>query len=182
MKENEKFGTAVYDVPTDAASPGGSSARDEAIRAIARRIAGREEELARQIVARCREEIVDYGAADNSVSADVARLALDNLEALLANLERGEPISSRQLEKIRMGAAQRVHQGVSLESFLHAGRLWGQLTWETLRAAARIDGPHEPEAALEIASRVMRHVDIVSTAGAHAYLNEAQGLSNYGPV
>src|SRR5439155_6856701 len=132
MQENEKFGTAVYDVPTDAASLGGSSARDEAIRAIARRIAGREEELARQIVARCREEIVDYGAADNSVSADVARLALDSLEALLANLERGEPLSSRHLEKIRMGAGHRVDQGVSLESFFHEGQRRGQLTWETL--------------------------------------------------
>src|SRR5207245_1966826 len=118
-------------------SRAGSSARNEAIRAIARRLAGREEDLAKQIVARYRDEIVDYRAADDSLSADAAGLVLDNLEALLANLERNEPLSNAQLEKTRMGAARRVHQGVSLESFLHAGRVWGQLAWETLRDAAR---------------------------------------------
>ena len=79
------------------ASGGGSSARDEAIRAIARRRAGREEQLARQIVARYRKEIVDYRAADDSLSADAFGLALDNLEALLADLERGEPLSNGHL-------------------------------------------------------------------------------------
>jgi hypothetical protein len=182
MQKNEKLQTPIRSIPTDAAPSGRSSTRDETIRAITGRLAGREEELATQMVARYREEIVDYGAADDSLSADAAALARDNLEAFLANLERGEPLSSRQLEKTRMGAARRVHQGVSLESFLHACRLWGQLTWETLRAAARVDCPDEPEAALEIASRVMRHVDLISTAGAQAYLHEEQGLSNYGQV
>jgi hypothetical protein len=182
MQESEKFRPAGRDVPTGPGSTNGSSARDEAIRAIARRLAGREEEIARHIVARCREEIVDYRAGDASLSADATGLALDNVEALLANLERGEPVSNGQLEKTRMGAARRVHQGVSLESFLHAGRLWGQVAWETLRAAARGDSPSEREAALEIASSVMRHVDLASTAGAHAYLHEAQGFSNYGHV
>jgi sugar diacid utilization regulator len=180
MQESENFRPADCDVPTDAPPLRGPSARDEAIRAIARRVAGREEELARQIVARCREEIVDYRAGDDSLSADATGLALDNVRALLANLERGAPVSNGQLERTRMGAARRVHQGVSLESYLHGVRLWGQVAWETLRAAARGDRPDEREAALEIASRVMRHVDLASTAGAHAYLHEAQGLSNYG--
>jgi sugar diacid utilization regulator len=182
MQETENFHPAGCDVPTDAPAPRGSSPRDDAIRAIARRLAGREEELARQIVARYREEIVDYRAGDDSLSADAAGLAQDNVEALLANLERDEPVSNRQLERTRMGAARRVHQGVSLESFLHAARVWGQVAWETLRAAARGDRADEREAALEIASRVMSHVDLVSTAGAQAYLQEAQGPSKYGYV
>jgi len=178
MQESENFALPDCDVPAAAASPGESSARDEAMRAVARRLVGRVDELAWQIVARYREEIIDYRASDDSLAADAAGLALDNLEALLANLERGESLSDEQLEKTRMGAARRVHQGVSLESFLQAGRLWGQVAWETLRAAARVDCQSEREAALDMASRVMRHVDLVSTAGAHAYLHEAQGLSS----
>jgi sugar diacid utilization regulator len=116
------------------------------------------------------------------LSADAAGLALTNLRALLSNLERGDPLSNGQLEETRLSAARRVYQGVSLESFLHAGRLWGQFAWEMLRAAARADRPDEREAALEIASRVMNHVDLVSVAGAHAYLDEAQGLSGDGRV
>lgn len=170
MQKSEKILPAVRNIPPDA------------LQAIARRLAGREEELARQIVAHYRQEILDYRAADGALWADAAALARDNLVALLTNLERGEPLSNGALEETRMGAARRVHQGVSLESFLHAGRLWGQYTWEALRAAARVGRPHESRAALEIASRVMRHVDLVSTAGAHAYLHEAQGLANAGDV
>ena len=167
MQKSEKTSPGACDVPT-------------AMRAIAHRLAGLEEELARQIVARYRQEIPDYGAADSALSADAAGLTLSNLKALLADLEGGQPLSDRQLDETRIAAARRVHQGVSLESFLHAGRLWGQYTWETLRAAARADRPDEREAALEIASRVMGHVDLVSVVGAHAYLHEAQGLSGDG--
>lgn len=171
MQKTENLQPATPDVPTG-----------EAIRAIAHRLAGHEEELAREMVARYRREIVDYRAADGSLSSDAAAFALGNLGALLANLERGEPLSNGQLEETRMAAARRVHQGVSLEAFLHAGRLWGQYVWDTLRAAARPDCPEEREAALAIAGRVMRHVDLVSTVGGYAYLHEAQGLSGDGRI
>jgi hypothetical protein len=170
MQKSEKTPPDVCDVPT------------AAMQAIAHRLDGFEEELARQMVALYRREIVDYRAGDSGLSADAAEVALANLKALLANLERGEPVSKRQLEATRMGAARRVHQGVSLESFLHAARLWGQFAWETLRAAARPDRPEERDAALEIADRVIHHVDLLSTVGAHAYLQEAQGLSGDGRV
>lgn len=182
MQESEKFRTAGLEIPTQSTAPSGQSTGDDAIRAIAGRLAGHEEAISRQIATRCREEIVDYRAGDESLAADAAGLALDNLRALLDDLERGDPPSSRYLERTRMGAARRVHQGVSLELFLHALRLWGQVVWETLHAAVRADRPDEYEAALEIASRVMRHVDLASTAGAHAYLHEAQGVSAYGHV
>src|SRR5207302_9318005 len=86
------------------------------------------------------------------------------------------------LEKTRMGAARRVHQGVSLESYLRAVRVWGEVTWDALRAAARDGSPEEGEAALDIAGRVMRHVDVTSSVGALAYPHEAQGLSSLGQV
>src|SRR4029077_15937449 len=135
MQESEKLRAAACDVPTKPASPNGSRARDETIRAIASRVAGHEAELAGRIVARCREEILDYRTGGDSLVADATGLALDGIEALLANLERGEQLSNEQLERTRMAAARRVHQGVSLESFLHANRLWGEVAWQTLRAA-----------------------------------------------
>lgn len=182
MHESEKLRPADCDVSTDAPPPGGRSAPHEAVRAIAGRVAGHQDELARRVFARCRQEIVDYGTADASLSADATGLARDGVEALLGDLERGDPTSDVHLEKIRVSAARRVHQGVSLEAFLHACRLWGEVVWETLHAAVRADRPDEVWAALDIAGLVMRYVDLTSTAGAHAYLHEAQGFSNYGQV
>jgi sugar diacid utilization regulator len=181
VQKSENLPPAGTDLPTGVVPHHGSSIA-EAVRAIVRRVAGREDELATRVVDRCREEIVDYRAGDKTLHVDATRAALDNVEVLLSNLEHGEAISTQQLEKTRMGAARRVHQCIPLVSYLRAMRLWGEVTWETLRAAARDDSPEELEAALEIAGRVMRHVDAASTAGALAYLHEAQGLSSLGQV
>ena len=182
VQKSENFPPAGTDLPTGVEPPQGSSTAEEAIRAIVRRVAGHEEDLARRVVARCRQEIVDYRAGDNSLYLDATRVALDNVEILLSNLEHGDTVSTLQLEKTRMGAARRVHQCIPLVSYLRAMRLWGEVVWETLRGAAREDSQEEREAAVEIAGRVMRHVDAVSTAGALAYLHEAQGLSSLGQV
>jgi sugar diacid utilization regulator len=65
-----------------------------------------------------------------------------------------------------------IAQGVALSALQHAGRAWGAAVWDAVLAAARRDRPAEREAALEIGSRIWRHVDVVSTAAAHAYLDE----------
>jgi hypothetical protein len=148
------------------------------IRAIAERMAARKEEIARQMVDRYRAEIVDYHLADEDfLFRDVYSVSLDNLEALLGGLGRDGPPGDEPLESTRRGAARRVHQGISLESFLHATRLWGQITWETVLETARADVPAERDAALQIAGAVLRHVDLMSTTVAAAYLAEAEGVS-----
>lgn len=148
------------------------------IRVVALRLEARKEELAREMVERYRDEIVDYRLADDDfVYGDVHSVSLDNVEALVANLVRGEPLADEQLERTRRGAARRLHQGISLEAFLHAVRLWGQLTWEMVLDCARTDEPAERDAALEIAGHVLRHMDRMSAAVAAAYLAEAEGLS-----
>jgi sugar diacid utilization regulator len=50
--------------------------------------------------------------------------------------------------------------------------VWGATVWEAVLGAARPDHPEEREAALEIGSRIWRHVDITSTTAALAYLDE----------
>ncbi len=163
----------------NAGEPPPAARHRDTIRAIAQRLASRKEELVRHMVTRYREEIIDYRLADEEfVFGDVYGVSLDNLETLIANLERWEPLADEQLQKTREGAARRVHQGISLESFLHAARLWGQIIWETVLHTARPDDAIEREAALEIAGRVMRHVDLMSTAVAAAYLAEAEGVSS----
>src|SRR5437660_1515014 len=110
------------------------------IREIAERIAERKEELVRHMVERYREEIVDYRMADDDfLDRDVYAVSLDNLELLLATLIDDEPPADERMDPTRLSAARRIQQGISLESFLHAARLWGQITWATVLEEARAD-------------------------------------------
>ncbi len=146
-------------------------------RAIMTRMSGRLDEIGRRMANRYREEILDYSTLDDEILyGDVAVISLDNLRALLANLERGEVLGEEELDDFREGAARRVHQGIPLESLLHAYRLWGQIVWQTILETAHTNLPEEREAALEMAGRVIAHIDLVSTAAAQAYLDEAQGI------
>ncbi|MGH2987689.1 MAG: PucR family transcriptional regulator [Solirubrobacterales bacterium] len=147
------------------------------LREIVRRVSGRLDEIGRTMVERYRAEMADYAALDDEVLyGDVLVISVDNLRSLLANLERGEVVEEERLEELREGGARRVAQGVGLDSLLHAYRLWGQVVWEAIVAAARPDRPSEREAALHVAGRVIQHIDLVSTVVAQAYLDEVRGI------
>lgn len=151
-------------------------ARERAIRALAARLARQKEELARRVVERWRQEIVDYRApSDTRLLEDEFGFAVENVDALVESLESGMPVPEDHFERARGIAARRVHQGVSLESFLRAGRLWDRLCWEMVLSLARIEVPHEREAALEIAGRISLLADGVATAATGAFLDENSG-------
>jgi hypothetical protein len=61
----------------------------------------------------------------------------------------GTAFSAEELERSSTAAARRVHQGIPLEAFLHAFRLWSQIFWEQVLAEARTDRPGEQAAALQ---------------------------------
>jgi sugar diacid utilization regulator len=143
-----------------------------ALRAVAARVLLRKEELARQTVDRYLAEIVGYRGADESELTAARAFAARNVELLLDRLERTEPVTEEFLVSAREVAARRAHRGVSLDALLHQGRLWGETVWEAVLAEAQRDCPEEREAALRIAGRLWRYVDVVSTAMAHAYLDE----------
>lgn len=150
---------------------------DGAVEAIVARIGERVDDVARAMAERYRAEIVDYSTLDEELLFnDVAVISRDNLKTLLANLESGEVIGPEELEEFKDGAARRVHQGIPLESLLHAYRLWGQIVWETILSTADAAVPEEREAALKMAGRVLEHIDLVSTAAAQAYLDEAEDV------
>jgi sugar diacid utilization regulator len=147
-------------------------ADDRALSAVARRISVRKDELARRTIARYRAEVVGFQNVDEADLADSLEFIVRNIETLVDGLEGTEPVSEEFLETAREVAARRVHQGVTLESMLHQGRLWGETLWESVLTTACLHLPEEREAALRIAGRLWRHVDVVSTTMAHAYLDE----------
>jgi hypothetical protein len=149
------------------------AAGSPAARAIADRIAARRHELAQRIVDRCREEIADYRLVDDEeVLADVLAFALDSLEALTAGIRDGRPVSAAWLEPARAAGRRRFHQRVSLESFLHAVRIWARVVWDAVLEEVRPDRRDELEAALTVALRLLSQIDQISTVAADGYLEE----------
>jgi sugar diacid utilization regulator len=148
------------------------STQQEALRAVAERLADRREKLAEMTVDRFRAEVLGWQTADEADLATARAFTLRNTDALVRDLEHDEPLGEGLLQEAREVAARRAHQGVSLDALLHQGRLWGETVWESVLAAARLDRPEEREAALVIASRLWRHVDVLSSTMAYAYLDE----------
>jgi sugar diacid utilization regulator len=144
--------------------------------ALVDRLQQRLEAIGDVMVERYRDAMVDYATANESLLQDVRSVSVDNARSLLANIKDGTVLSSEELERSATAAARRVHQGIPLEAFLHAFRLWSQILWQQVLAETRADRPGEREAALHLAGRLMAHVDLVSSAGALAYLDEVQGV------
>jgi hypothetical protein len=146
---------------------------DDAVRAIAERIAARREALAREIERRWRAEAVTglQVEGDTSVEDGVA-LARERIDSFVAMLHGADAFTDDQLERIRETSARRVHERVSLEFLLHSARVTGDVLWEAVIASARPDRPGEREAALEIASRLLRRLDRFSRVATAASLDE----------
>lgn len=133
------------------------------------------EPTAKRMVSRYRGTIADYRlAADDFLDRDVYPVSLSGLHVAVGNLESGQRATTDEFTSVRAGAARRVHQDVSLESFLHAVRLWGKVLWESVLGCTHADVAAEREAALVIAGRVLDHVDMMSVAAAQGYLEELQ--------
>ena len=148
-------------------------AREDALRAIAARLAQEKEEIARRVVESSVREIVDYGVPDDVHLLDEEfSAARAHVEVLVASIENGEPVPDEYIERLRQLAARRLHQGVPLEAFLHASRLWETVCWDVLLSIARTDVPEEQEVALEIGRHVLRLADRISTAVTFGYLDE----------
>lgn len=164
--------------PEGAGQANGPVSADSALRVILARFSGQLEDVARKMVERYREEIVDYRLADPQfLSRDVYGVSLDALRTTVCDLEHGRPATSPEdFEGTRRSAARRVHQDVSLESFLHAARLWGKVLWETVLSCTNEEVAAEREAALLIAGQLLEHIDMLSTAAAQGYLGELQSV------
>ena len=138
--------------------------------ALTRRLAARADELTRAVVARLRADIVGYRVFEREPEHEEAiRFMVRNIEALLACETADVP--APLIAETRLLASRLTAHGVSLSAMQHAGRVWGAVVWDAVHAAARRDRPAERDAAMEIGSRIWRHVDLISTTAAHAYLD-----------
>ena len=151
------------------------AADQDAVRLVVGRFSRQLEPTAKLMVGRYCETIADYRLADaNFLDRDVYLVSLDALRVTVGDLEHGRQAVADEFSGVRAGAARRVHQDVALESFLHAVRLWGKVLWESVTSSTRADVEAEREAALTIAGRILEHIDLVSVAAAHGYLEELQ--------
>src|SRR5688572_24512870 len=96
----------------------------DAVRVIADRLLARADTLARSMVERYREDIADYRLADEEfLFDDVQTVTVGNVRAAVASFLGDHAATPDALASTHDGAARRVRQGISLESFLHAARL-----------------------------------------------------------
>ena len=147
---------------------------DSALREIAARVGDRQESLARETIERFRAEIVDYANASDELTFEVLTMARYNIAAFVAHLGTGVGIAPEELERLRQGVARRVHQGISLAAVSHAYHLFGEILWDAVREEGAAAG--DPDATIEAAGHVMRHVRTVWTSCSQAYVDEAQGV------
>ena len=158
------------------AVPSASPSRTQAVAAIAARLAAHREELCDRAVALLRAEIPDYRLADDEVIADVRGLIAGHNDLLVDALVSGRRVGDEDFGYARAGGSRRVHQGVSLEAFGRAARMWGRVCWEAVLEQTDPSDPAEREAVIVVAGVIMHHVDRLSSTVAEAYLNELQSV------
>ena len=147
----------------------------EAIRAIGEGLVARSGEIGQAIAARIVDEIPDYTAVTPEVVSDLGAGASATVELLSRTFAEGTIIRREELGFLRALAARRVHQGVSLEAYIHAYRVALLAYWdECADEAARLGLSRE--AAFALAHEAIETMDILTTQAAEAYLREETRL------
>jgi hypothetical protein len=131
------------------------------------------EELADQAAARIMVEIPAYAAQDAAFFADVRHQVVRHYRVKLDSLLTERPIGPGGMPFVRPAAMRRAQAGLSLEDYLCAFRIGQQVFWEALLAAAG-DAPLGHEAALALATPVMRYADYAATHASRVYVEFQQ--------
>lgn len=142
-----------------------------AMRRVGEELAGRYTEIGQAIAARIVDEIPGYGSAAPEAIADLRAGATATVELLARTFADGSSVRREDLGFLRGLAARRVHQGVSLDDFIHAYRVallayWGACAEEAMRLKL------SREAGFALASSAIEAIDIITTQAAEAYLRE----------
>jgi hypothetical protein len=142
-----------------------------AIRRVGQALVARHVEIAQLMVARIVEEVPVYRRARSNVIDDVVILSTATAELLGRALADGTQIRREDVPIVREHAARRVHQGVSLDAFLHAYRaallgFWDACAEEAAHLAISRD------AGLALARFALDAIDTMTTHAAEGYLRE----------
>jgi hypothetical protein len=126
------------------------------------------DEVVDAALAKMCEEIPAYAAAAPALFADVRHQVDQHYHLKLARLLADDDVSLQDLSFARGAAMRRARAGLALEDFINAFRVGQQVFWEAVVEAA---GPTTAgrEAALSLATPLMRYCDFASTHAGHAY-------------
>ena len=151
---------------SDAASPD----RDRILAALLADV----DDLAERALRRMPVEIPAYRGRDAEFVADVRDQVRRHYRTKLCALDE-RPVSQGDLAFARPSALRRARAGIALEDFLHAFRIGRQVFWQAVLEQAG-DSPGGHEAALQLATPVMRYSDVASTHASRAYVEYQQHL------
>jgi hypothetical protein len=142
-----------------------------AIRRMGEALIARNTEIAQGMVDRIVDEVPAYQRVPPDVIADVLILSTATAELLSRAFAAGSQLQREDVPVVREHAARRVHQGVSLEAFLHAYRAALFSYWDAcVEEASRLDISRD--AGFRLARFVLDAIDTVTTHAAEAYLRE----------
>jgi hypothetical protein len=154
-----------------------ASRRDHAraMRRVGEALAGRYAEIGEVIADRVFEEIPGYANAPSEVIADLRAGATATAEVLARTFAEGSALRREDLGFLRDVAPRRVHQGISLEDFVHAYRVALHEIWDACAGEAsrlRISRG----AGFALARSAIDAIDTITTQAAEAYLREETRL------
>jgi hypothetical protein len=146
-----------------------------AIRRVGEALARRYAEIGEAIATRVFDEIPIYRNAAPELINDFRAGATATAELLARTFADGSTVRREDLAFLREMAARRVHQGVSLEVYVHAYRVALLVYWdECADEATRLRISRE--AGFALASSVIEAIDVITTQVAEAYLREETRL------
>ena len=146
-----------------------------AMRRVGEALAARYTEIGQTVTARIVDEIPDYRALAPTVIADLRAGSTVTVELLARTSAEGSTVRREDLGFLRELAARRVHQGVSLDVFMHAYRVALLAYWDVCaEEASRLRLSRE--AGFALASSTIEAIDIITTQAAEAYLREENRL------
>ena len=144
-------------------------------RRVGEALASRYAEIGEAIADRVVEEIPGYGSADPELVADLRAGATATVEVLARAFAEGSTLRREDLTFLREVAPRRVHQGISLEEFLHAYRVALHAIWDACaEEAARLKVSQA--AGFALARSAIDAIDTITTQAAEAYLREETRL------
>ena len=141
---------------------------------LAERLRARHDEIARAIVQRYRDEIVDYAASNpDFLETDVLQVTGAALTSVLDSMAANSTTANAtQLAELRDMLARRPHQGVALPSIQHAFRLFGEHVYDELAKHASSDDPDDLRAVIRGGAVIMGFAHEVIGVVTQTYLDE----------
>jgi hypothetical protein len=145
------------------------------MRRVGEALADRYAEIGEAIADRVFQGIPGYGSAAPELIADLRAGATATAEVLARTFAEGSTIRREDVAFVRDVASRRVHQGITLEDFLHAYRVALLTIWDACAdEAARLKISRE--AGFALARSAIDAIDTITTQAAEAYLREENRL------